>query len=92
MQIINLFKRPAIATGVVLLIPFLASEMAIINWDLADFIVMGTMLFGTGLILELVVRKATNKTHRVALVIAALLGFLWLWAELAVGVFTNWGS
>ncbi len=34
------------------------------------------------------------KIRQNALIVTALivLVFLWLWAELAVGIFTNWGS
>jgi hypothetical protein len=62
-----------------------------INWTLGDFIVMGILLFGTSSAFVLTARKS-NKKYRAAIGIAFLIVFLWLWAELAVGVFTNWGS
>jgi uncharacterized membrane protein len=51
---------------------------------------MGTLLFITGLGLDLVMRKAGK--YKVAAVIGIVVLFLWIWAELAVGVFTNIGS
>lgn len=62
-----------------------------LNWTVADFIIMGTLLFGAGSIFVLVARIIPRQ-YRVFLGIAILLLFLWLWAELAVGLFTNWGS
>jgi len=60
------------------------------NWTLSDFVVIGLMIFVTGLLLDLIIRK-TGK-YRVALTILVIILFLWLWVELAVGLFTNWGS
>jgi len=90
-----------LATGLVLLVPFLAmrfdwrlpdpgySMSDKVNWALSDFIVMGTLLFGMSSLYVLIRRIGK---HRLVIGIAFLLAFLWLWAELAVGVFTNWGS
>lgn len=64
----------------------------VINWSLFDFVVMGVLIFGTGSVFVLIARKIQKKSQRVALALIFLLGFLWFWAELAVGVFTNWGS
>jgi hypothetical protein len=60
------------------------------DWTPGDFAVMGVLLFTAGVALDIVWRKAGR--HRVAA--AALLAFLflWLWVELAVGLFTAWGS
>lgn len=62
-----------------------------VSWDMTDFIVMGAMVFGTGSLFVLAARMISKK-YRIIVGIALLLAFLWLWAELAVGVFTNWGS
>jgi len=94
----KIFAWIAFGTGAILLIP-IALQFTIgtgldgqgFNWQPIDFIVMGIMLFGTGSIFVLAARKI-NKKYRIAISIAALLAFLWLWTELAVGVFTNWGS
>lgn len=85
------FIRPALATALILMIPLVAMQFtAEVDWTLSDFVIMGVLLFVTGLLLEIAVRKTSK--YRVAAVAAIVVGFLWLWAELAVGVFTNWGS
>ena len=72
----------------VLFIPFLAMQFTDdVQWGAFDFLVMGILLFGTGLAVELILRKVRKKEHRIALVVIILLGAILVWAELAVGVF-----
>lgn len=81
----------ALGTVLILLVPLVAMQFTTeVNWSLSDFIVMGVMLFVTGTLIDFAVRKAGRFRFLAAAVIAFL--FLWLWAELAVGLFTNWGS
>jgi len=61
------------------------------NWDKTDFIIMGFLLFSTGCIFAMFSRILPRR-HRVKIGIALALLFLYIWAELAVGIFTNWGS
>jgi len=61
-----------------------------VNWNKTDFIVAGTLLFGAGLIFELVSSRIPKHRVAIGVVLAAVL--VWLWIELAVGLFTNWGS
>jgi hypothetical protein len=63
-----------------------------VNWSLIDFVVAGILLFGTGLLLNLVMLKTRSNTYRLVLGTVIVIVFLYIWAELAVGVFTNWGS
>jgi hypothetical protein len=71
-----------------LLIPLIAMQLTDeVNWNLFDFIVAGVLLLGTGLICEAVIRKVTKTGHRIAICGAILVGFLIIWAELAVGLF-----
>lgn len=97
----KLILRPAAVTAALLLLPYLAMKFNWqvpdpgegtdgVSWSTSDFIVMGLLLFGTGFLIELVLQ--TKGKYRVASVFAILLGFLWLWAELAVGIFTTWGN
>lgn len=51
-----------------------------------DFIIMGILLFGTGLTFELVSRKIKSTANRVVLGIVLATLFLLVWAELAVGI------
>jgi hypothetical protein len=88
----KIFLWIALATGIILLIPLIAMQFTgDVNWTLFDFITMGFLLFGGGSIFVLTARKI-DKKYRVATGIALAIALLWLWAELALGVFTNWGS
>jgi len=72
----------------ILLIPLLAMQFtAQVNWTLSDFVVAGALLLATGLLGELILRKVTKTKYRIALGAALLIGFMLIWAELAVGIF-----
>ena len=82
----------AFATGAILLVPIVAMQFTSeVNWGGADFIVMGCLLFGLASLGVLAARRATRK-NRILVGGIFLAVFLYLWAELAVGVFTNLGS
>jgi hypothetical protein len=88
----KVFLWIVLATGLVLLIPLLAMQFTgEVNWTLLDFATMGALLFGMGSMFVLAARKV-DKKHRVAVGIAFAAALLYLWAELAVGIFTTWGS
>jgi hypothetical protein len=75
-------------TAFILAIPLIAMQFTKeVDWGVLDFAIIGTLLIGTGLIYELVVKRIKNNTHRVFFALV-LLGALFLtWAELAVGIF-----
>jgi len=82
----------ALATGLALLIPFIAMQFTEeVNWDKADFVIMGSLLLGAGSLFVLISRRVSPR-YRVILgaLFAAVIVFIW--AELAVGVFTKMGS
>lgn len=82
----------AVATGILLLIPYVAMQFTNeVNWDIGDFIVMSFLLFSTGSLYVLISRKAHRK-HRVAIGSILVIVFLYIWAELAVGLFFGLGS
>ena len=58
-----------------------------VNWTLFDFIVAGALLFGTGLMCELIMRKVKKINHRIAICSVLLAVLLFIWLELAVGIF-----
>jgi hypothetical protein len=88
----RVFLWNAIGTSFLLLIPFIAMQFTSeVDWTLGDFVAMGVLTFGITSMFVLVARKVQRK-NRFAVGVAFALAFLWLWAELAVGVFTNWGS
>ncbi|MHC2991603.1 membrane protein [Pontibacter sp. HJ8] len=72
----------------ILLIPFIAMQFTDeVNWGLFDFIVMGVLLLGTGLLCELVMRKVKNMDYRIGILALILIALFLIWAELAVGIF-----
>lgn len=74
--------------GLLLLIPLVAMQFTNeVNWSGFDFLVMGILLLGTGLICELVLRKVKKRTSRLVLCLAVLGVFILVWMELAVGIF-----
>jgi hypothetical protein len=59
--------RVALATALILLLPLVAMQITDeVDWSLADFVVAGVLLGGTGLLLELAARKPGNIAYRVA--------------------------
>ncbi len=62
-----------------------------VNWNLTDFIVMGALLFGFGSGFILVSRRVSQQ-YRLLVGLILLVFLIWIWAELAVGVFTSWGN
>jgi len=77
-----------VAVPALLLIPFIGMQFSNeVNWSKLDFLVAGVLLLGTGLLVELVVRKVKKRQLRIALCIAIFIGLFLIWAELAVGLF-----
>ncbi len=83
--------RLGIILGVVvvlLLVPMIAMQFTSeVNWSYFDFVVAGTLLLGTGLACEMVLRKVKLAKYRVAICVAILAILILVWAELAVGIF-----
>jgi hypothetical protein len=76
-----------LATAAILLVPLAAMQFtAEVRWTGGDFIVAGALLAGTGIIVELAMNTA--RTRRTRVIAAAVIGlaFLFIWAELAVGI------
>lgn len=77
-----------VAAAILLLIPLVAMQFTNeVNWGISDFAIMGILLFGTGLLCELVMRKVKSIESRIAICLVVLLVFFLVWAELAVGIF-----
>ncbi len=74
--------------SILLLLPLIAMQFTSeVNWNLMDFVIAGVLLFGTTLLIELVMRKIKTSKYKVAISIFILIVFLVTWAELAVGIF-----
>lgn len=88
----KVFMWLAAATLLILSIPLAAMQFSSAwNWSVLDFVIMGVLLFGAGFAFVHVARVAPRK-HRIVIGIAFFIALLYIWAELAVGIFTNIGS
>jgi len=58
-----------------------------INWTLSDFIIMGFLLLGFGMGIELISTRTKNSKFRILYILIVCVLFLLIWAELAVGIF-----
>ena len=77
-----------IAVALILLIPLIAMQFTNeVNWELFDFVVMGILLLGTGLVCELVMRTVKNKNYQIGVLAVIIVALFLIWAELAVGIF-----
>lgn len=83
--------RVGCIVGLILLIPLVLTirdggvEGVGWNWTPSDFLVMGGLMFMTGLVIEVAVKKLQHPLYRTIAVTGIMLAFLALWAELAVG-------
>lgn len=88
----SIFIWIALATAGILLIPFAAMQFTTeVNWEVADFLVMGSLLFGSASLFVLAARRAPRR-HRLLIGGVFTAATLLVWLELAVGVFTDLGS
>ena len=72
----------------VLFIPLIAMSFSNeVRWSIFDFLVVGVLLVGTGLTLELILRKIKTLRYRIILGVALFIILGVIWAELAVGIF-----
>ncbi|WP_296048862.1 hypothetical protein [uncultured Alteromonas sp.] len=84
-------KHVAMATLAILLLPLTAGMLTSeVNWSVMDFIVMGSLIFITGSALLITVKHA-QRPARLVLCCLTLVIFLFVWVELAVGIFFNLG-
>lgn len=87
-----IFLRIVVITLVLLAVPLVAMQFSDeVNWSATDFLVMGLLISLTCVAYVAVSRKFPMR-RRWPLALILLLAFLYVWAELAVGVFTNIGS
>lgn len=83
-------KKSSIIIVGLLLIPAIAMLFTKeVNWSLADFAIMGALLFAIAFIVGLIKQKIAKQNHRMVLIALVIGFFLVIWAELAVGVFNT---
>lgn len=91
MHILKQNARLAIILSIIvvlLLVPLIAMQFTSeVNWSMFDFLVAGTLLLGTGLACEMVLRKLKTAKYRIAICAVLIAVLLLVWAELAVGIF-----
>jgi hypothetical protein len=63
-----------------------------VNWSRSDFVLMGALLFGTGLAFAVVARSARSFMHRAAFAVALGAAVLLVWVNLAVGIIGDVGG
>ena len=77
-----------LTAAILLLIPLIAMQFTSeVNWTLSDFLIGGILLFGTGLVIEFVLRSVKKVSHRILFCAGILFVLFLVWAELAVGIF-----
>lgn len=73
-----------------LLLPLVAMQFTDeVNWSTSDFVAMGTLLLSLSVVTELILRFAKNTSAKLLLIGLALLFFVLIWIELAVGIFNS---
>lgn len=81
----NNIIKVALVVGVILLIPIFGNLFVEgWNWGPLDFVVMGSLLFITGLAIDIVNQKLANPVHRAIATIVILTALFAIWVELAV--------
>lgn len=73
------------AAGALLLLPLVAGA----PWTLSDYVVMGALLGGAGLVLELAARLPGDVFHKAGVGVAVAATFLLIWVNGAVGFLGN---
>lgn len=80
--------RPILLTVAVLLVPYSAMFFTNeVQWKAGDFLLMGGLLLGAGIISEYVLMKVQSPFIKGIMLLTILLVLLLLWVELAVGLF-----
>ncbi len=84
-------KRMIIMTAaitVLLLIPFIVMQFSSeVNWSFMDFFVAGSIFVGTGILIEVAIRKLRTANSRLIALMILFVGVILLWLELSVGIF-----
>ena len=74
--------------GFLLLIPLIAMQLTDeVNWSFFDFVIMGVMLFITGLAIGIIIKMIKYSKYRNIFITMIVMIFLLIWVELGVGLF-----
>jgi hypothetical protein len=81
------FLRVLLGTAAILMVPLVAMQFTReVNWKAGDFVVAAVLLAGTGMLFEVATAKIRTRKARLMTSAVIALGFLFVWAELAVGI------
>ncbi|HUF73311.1 MAG TPA: hypothetical protein VMR74_10480 [Gammaproteobacteria bacterium] len=88
---ITLHRKPLVrivlVTVLILIVPLVANQTVEgFDWGLFDFVVIGAVLFGTGLAYHLVASRLNAITYRVAVGLALAAAFVLFWMNAAAGI------
>lgn len=88
----SIFHVAAVTAAVLMVLLVAMQFTGEVNWTGSDFLIAGILLMATGL--AFVLASRTVKTTRQRMLVGGLiaLAFVYVWAELAVGIFTDLGS
>jgi hypothetical protein len=87
MPVQSIVLRAALVTAAILSIPLIAMRFTdAVNWTLADFVVGGALLFGTGMAFQLVARRGRSTAYRGATGLAVAGSLLLVWMNLAASL------
>ena len=77
-----------VGATVILFVPLVAMLFTKeVKWTYIDFLVAGILLVGTGLVLELILRKVKEAKYKLLASFVLLIMIVLIWAELSVGIF-----
>lgn len=77
-----------VVAATLLFIPFIAMLFTNeVKWMPFDFLVAAVLLFGTGLVLEFILRKVRTVKYKIIASIVLFVILFLIWVELAVGIF-----
>lgn len=77
-----------VVTGLLLLVPYLGNW----PWETNDYVIGSVLIFIAGLAIAFAATRAQSASRKAVTILVVLGVFLYIWAELAVGIFTNLGS
>lgn len=77
----------------ILVVPLLGMQLSSdMQWSLFDFVVVGALLYSAIGLYFLISQKLKTNIQKFTVAAAILLTVIFIWAELAVGVFTKLGN
>lgn len=85
--------RPVLAAVLLLTLPLVAMQVTDqVVWTLFDVAFMGTLVVGSGVLLELVLARTDHTVYRAAAGLALAAAFLLVWVNGAVGIIGSAGN